>query len=98
MTPAVLAVLVAVIGVPLNWYVVWRLWRLRQAKPNLRVVRERAVVALALAIVVTVFAAIFLNNDVPEPFLTGEMTKWLTRAVLLVASIVPPLYWLSIYR
>ena len=97
MTPELLAILVAVIGVPLNWYVVWRLWRLPSRKTN-RVIRERAVAALALAIVVTVFALIFLNNDLSEPILNNSLTKWVTRMVLLVASIAPPLYWLRLYR
>jgi hypothetical protein len=97
MTPHVLAILISVIGVPLNWYVVWRLWRLPSRKTN-RVIRERAIAALALAIVVTVFAAIFLNNDMLPPLLGLDVTKWVTRCVLLVASFVPPLYWLSLYR
>lgn len=98
MSPSDLAVLVAVIGVPLNWYVTWRLWRLARANPEIQVIRDRAVSATALAVVVTVFALIFLNNDLVPPAVSFDATKWLTRSVMLAAAIVPPVYWLWLYR
>lgn len=98
MTPTLIALLVAAVGVPLNWYVTWRLWRLSRANPGLKVLRERAIVALALALVVTVFALIFLNNDAEHPPLSFDDTKWLTRTAMLLAAVAPPCYWLWLYR
>lgn len=98
MTPALLALLVAFVAVPLNWFVTFRLWRLSRAEPGLRVLRERAIVALALAIVMTVFGLIFLNNDVVPPPLSFDDSKWLTRGTLFLAGVLPALYWLWIYR
>jgi hypothetical protein len=98
LTPTAIAVLVAFVGVPLNWYVTWRLWRLSLANPGLQVLRERALVALALTALVTVFALIFVNNDLVPPVISFDDTKWATRGVMLVAAVVPPCYWLWIYR
>lgn len=93
-----LAVLVVVVAVPLNWYVTFRLWRLSRSAPRVRVLRERAIVALALAVIVTVFAAIFMNNELTPPPLGPDATRILTRCVLLVMSVAPPVYWLWLYR
>ncbi len=98
MTAGILALLVAFVAVPLNWYVAAKLLRLSRARPDLRVLRERAIVALALALALTVFALIFLNNDALPPPLSFDDTKLLTRTTLLVAGVVPAAYWLWIYR
>jgi hypothetical protein len=98
LTSTVIAALVILIGIPLNWYVTWRLWSLSRDNPELRVLRERAIVALVLAFVITMFAVVFINNDLVPPPLSFETTKWVTRTVVLVASIVPPCYWLWLYR
>jgi hypothetical protein len=92
-----LAVLVVVVAVPLNWVVVALLWRLHRQAPEVRVLRERGIVATALAIVVTIFALVFLNNDLDVPLLDFESTKLVTRSAILAVSVIPALYWLSIY-
>jgi hypothetical protein len=93
----VLAMLVVVVAVPLNWTVVALLWRLHRQAPEVRVLRERGIVATALAIIVTIFALVFLNNDLDVPLLDFESTKLVTRTAILAASVIPALYWLSIY-
>lgn len=95
---SVLAVLVLVIGVPLNVYVTLRLWRLSKVSPQLRVLRERAIVAACVLLIVVVFSAIFLNNDTVPPFFGLDVTKVITRAAVLVVAVVPAAYWLRIYR
>jgi hypothetical protein len=98
-TPAtVLAIATLAIAVPLNWAVTWRLWRLSRSAPDVGVLRERAIVALAVSVLVTVFALIFLNNDLVPPLFGFEQTKYLTRGVMLAAGIIPALYWLRLYR
>jgi hypothetical protein len=93
-----LAVLTLVVGVPLNAYVVWRLGRLHRANPDLMVLRERGIVGTAVLINVVVFGLIFVNNDIVPPILGLDLTKLITRAVVLFMAIVPALYWLRLYR
>jgi hypothetical protein len=92
-----MAVLVTFVAAPLNWLVAVLLVRLSRAHPYVAVLRERAIFAVALAIIVSVSAVIFLNNDFVPPPLNLEQTKWLARPTLLVLSIGPTLYWLRIY-
>ncbi len=96
--PTLLAVLVAVVSVPLNWFVVVRLWRLSLVKPSIPVLRFQAILATGLSAIVTLFALIFLNNDLPDPVVSGDTTKLITRSVVLIWSVIPSLYWLWLYR
>lgn len=93
-----LAVLVVVLAMPLNWYVTVRLWQLSRSAPRIRVLRERAIVALTLSVLVSVFALVFVNNEIPVPPLDSEATKLVSRGALLVWSVIPPAYWLILYR
>jgi small neutral amino acid transporter SnatA (MarC family) len=96
--PTILGALVLVIGAPLNLYVTFKLWRLSRERPQLRVLRERALVAFAVLVVVVVFGLIFLNNDLDAPILTFDQTKLYTRAVMLFVAVGPASYWLYLYR
>jgi len=93
-----LAVLTVLVAAPLNWLVTIRLWRLSLAHSGIRVLRERAIVSLVLAFLVTVFALVFLNNDIVPPPLAFESTKLITRGAMLAAGIIPAVYWLWLYR
>ena len=93
-----IAYLTLFVALPLNWLVTIMLWRVSRQSPEIRVLRERAVTALALAIIATVFALIFLNNDAAVPPLSPEATRLITRTTILVATIVPSFYWLWLYR
>jgi uncharacterized membrane protein len=95
--PQLLATLVVVIALPLNWIVTAMLWRLSFANPGYKVLRERAIVSLGLSLIVTVFAGIFVNNDFVVPPLDAEATKLITRVAILAFSTVPALYWLRLY-
>jgi len=96
--PTIFAIVVLLVGIPLNLYVTLRLWQLSQRSPELKVLRERAVVALAVLLVVIVFGLIFANNDLVPPPLSFDATKLFTRFAMLVVSIVPATYWLWLYR
>lgn len=93
-----LALVVLLVGVPLNLYVTVRLWMLHRASPEIKVLRERAIVAAVVLFTVIVFGLIFVNNDQALPLLAGEATKLITRGVLLALAIIPALYWLRLYR
>jgi uncharacterized membrane protein len=93
-----LALIALFVVVPINWYVVWKLRKRSHQNPSLTVLRERFLAALALAIVVTVYALIFVNNDMVQPLLPLTTTKPVTRLVLLIGATVPALYWLRLYR
>ena len=97
MIPSILAVLVVLVALPLLWYVAVRLLSEVRRSPEIGVLRERAFLALVLALVVTVFAAVFLNNGMAEPILDSHATMVLTRAAILALSI-PALYWWKLYR
>ena len=96
--PSILALLVLVVGVPLNVYVTWKLWRLLRSDPGILVLRERVVVALAVLLLILVFGLIFLNNDLDAPVLTFDETKLYTRAVTAILAFVPATYFLWISR
>lgn len=96
--PTILAVLVIGVALPVNWYVAYKLWRKSRGAPQLRVLRERMWASLALALVVTVFAFVFVNNSVLDPPpLDPLATQIVTRLAILSLSI-PALYWLWLYR
>ena len=94
----VLATLVLVLGVPLNLYVSVRLWRLSRMAPDVPLLRERAIVSVAVFLLVLVFGIVFLNNDVAVPFLRFEDTKLYTRLAMLAVAIIPATYWLILTR
>ena len=95
--PTILAVLVLVVGVPLNVYVTGHLWRLSLVSPRIAVLRERAIVSTFVLVIVGTFGLVFVNNDLPTPALDFDTTKFFTRAAILTLATVPALYWLSIY-
>lgn len=95
--PNILAILVLVIGLPLNVAVALLLYRRSRAFPNIRVLRERFIVELGVLILVVVFGLIFLNNDTLPPPLDTDITKIVTRAVLLIVAVFPACYWLVLY-
>jgi hypothetical protein len=90
-----LTVAVIFVALPLSWLVAVLLWNLSRGNPKLYVLRAHAVAALAIAIIVTVFTIVFVNNNlaVPPP-LDLDATKIITRGTILVVSTVSALYWL----
>ena len=95
---AILAGLTVFVAMPLSWYVAWRLWRLSRGYRANRVIRQQAIAAVALALIVTLFAIVFINNDQQVPPLTPAQTRVMTRGALLLLSVIPALYWLYLYR
>lgn len=94
--PEILSWLVILVAVPLTWLVAALLWRLSNNDPRLRILRAHAVAALSLAILVSIFAAIFLNNNFRPPLLDMHTTQIVTRGSLLVISSASALYWLKV--
>jgi hypothetical protein len=95
--PLFLAALVIFVTVPLNWMVVTRQWRLLRRHPDNRVLRERFLLAVVLTAVISVFAIVFVNNNLAQPILSPVQTMIVTRTAMLALSL-PALYWLSLYR
>lgn len=95
--PNLLATLVLVVGVPLNLLVTALLWRHSRDHPHIHVLGERFIAALSVLVLVVVFGLIFLNNDRLPPWLTTDVTKIITRFVLLGVATIPALYWLRLY-
>jgi hypothetical protein len=88
-----LTLLVIFVAVPVNWFVTWRLWVLRQRSPSW-VLHDRFWVALAISIIVTVFAVIFVNNTLTPPWLNNDQTKIITRGAILGLSTLTAFYWI----
>lgn len=84
--------------VPLNIVNVVLLAKKLGERPDLAVLRERLRVAVVLLTVLFVFGLIFVNNDRPFPPLDVEMTKLITRSIMLVLGIVPAVGWILLYR
>lgn len=93
-----LAFAVVAIAAPLNWIVAYLLWRLSRQAPEVAVLRERAINATAVALIVSVFAVIFVNNGLEVPPLGIEATRLLTRGSLLALSTYAAVRWLRLYR
>lgn len=97
MNPNLIGLLTLVIGVPLNLAVVLLLLMKSRQRPDLQVLRERFVVALATLGLVTIFGLIFVNNDTIPPWFDLAATKLITRLTMLVVGVVPAVYWLVLY-
>jgi small neutral amino acid transporter SnatA (MarC family) len=93
-----LAVLTLVVGVPLNLLVTVMLWGKSFGAPHIKVLRERAIVAVLVLLTVLVFGLIFRNNDTVPPWIGLDTTKIITRVMVLLLAIVPALYCLWLYR
>ena len=95
--PSILAFAVIFVAAPLQWAVLFQLWRRVRRYPEVQTLRERTLVALGLASITTVFALVFLNNGMEVPILDPFATMVLTRAAILALSI-PAIWWLWLYR
>lgn len=95
--PNLLAIAVLVIGVPLNFLVTTLLWRYSRDNPRIRVLRDRFIVALGVLVLTVVFSLIFLNNDTLPPPLDTDVTKLVTRTVVLGVAVIPACYWLYLF-
>jgi hypothetical protein len=96
--PSALALLVIFVAMPLDWYVTFILWRLTHTDPKGRTLRAVTAFSFCIALTITVLAVIFINNGMDEPVLSTYETMVITRATLLVLSVVPAVYWLRWYR
>lgn len=95
---SLLTLLVVWVALPLTWFASWRLWLLHRRRMELKVLRERGIAMTMLALLVTVFAVVFINNDFEVPPLDVATTRILTRGALFLFSVVPACYWLWLYR
>ena len=94
---SLLADMIIIVAVPLNWVVAGLLWRLSYRVPDASVLRDRAIAATAVALTVTIFAFVFINNDLDDPIFAAPEIKLLARGAMLVLSIIPALLWLRLY-
>lgn len=92
--PDILSLLNLFVAVPLTWIVAVTLWFLVRKAPRVRIMRAHAVAATMLALIVTIFAAIFVNNSMAVPLLNLPMTQIVTRGSLFLLSTLSAVYWL----
>ena len=96
--PQLFALLVVLIAAPMCWYVTVILWRLSRIDPTGVTLRVVAVFSTSIALVVTIFGLVFINNGMDSPVLNPPETMVVTRSTLLVLSLVPTVYFLRWYR
>lgn len=85
------------LAVPISAIVAYLLYHQWRQAPKLRFLRERFVSAVALTVLWLFFGLIFVNNDQTIPPINLDATKILTRAVLLIVSLVSSSVWLWAY-
>jgi len=95
--PNLLAIVVLLVGLPLNVVVTAMLLRRSREVPRNPVLHERMVVSAFVLILVVVFGLVFLNNDTLPPPLDVNVTKIITRLTVLGIAVIPALYWLTLY-
>lgn len=94
---AVLAWLTVGVGFPVSTLAALLSWKKVRQRPDLDVLKERAVTASIIAVGVLFFGLIFVNNDQLIPPFDVDTTKIVTRSAMLVLGIVPALLWLRLY-
>lgn len=95
--PVFLAGAVIFVGLPVNWLVVIRLVVLYRRKP-IPVLRERAIAAVVIALTVTLFAGVFLNNSFFDPTGIHAFASMVITRTAILALTIPGLYWWWLYR
>lgn len=96
--PNVVALVVLLVGIPLNVAVTFLLYQAYRDRPHNRVLRERFIAELSVLLLIVVFVIIFLNNDSLVPLVTTETSKLITRLAMLAVAVIPASYWLYLYR
>lgn len=100
----VLAAATIVIAVPLVWTVWWlvrslaKRRRSRTGNGGNEVLKWQVRVVRGLALIVTVFGVVFINNDLAIPLLNLDQTRVLTRSTVFVVAVDVAVAWLRLYR
>lgn len=94
--PDILSTLVILVAMPLTWTVAVLLWRLSNRDSTIKVLRAHAVAGLVIALIVTVFGLVFVNNGLSVPVLNTYQTQLVTRGTLLILSVSSAVYWLGV--
>lgn len=66
--------------------------------PHLGVLGERYRTAIYVTFVTLFFGLIFVHNDMEEPPLDLDTTKWITRLAILALSLFSAGGWIWLYR
>lgn len=85
-------------GVPLSLITTLVLLRKWRRKRYLKVLLRDVKTAAIITVVVLVFGLIFVNNDMIEPWLDVDTTKWITRLAILALAIIPAVTLLLLNR
>lgn len=95
--PEILAWLTAA-TIPIHCYGVFKILKYSLLRPSNRVLRQNSLLITFLAITVIIFVSAFINNSIlSTPFLNTYQTQVITRSLIL-AMVIPVLYWLWLYR
>jgi hypothetical protein len=90
--------LLVILSLPLNLYVIRRMFKESKAIPRNKVLKHDIVVAGCVILFIIVYGSIFVNNDQAVPPLSLAATKIITRVVALVIAYAPAGVWAWMYR
>ncbi len=84
----VLAALVIIL-VPFSWLSTFILWRAARPRPRIGALTERAVIAFAIAIMVTAGGLLTLNRTADYPFFGVEVARVIFSLSVVTIGMVP---------
>lgn len=94
---AIMAWATLAVAFPLNAVAAFLLLKKSRQRPDLDILKERFITAVATTLLVLFFGMVFVNNDQTVPPLGLDTTKWITRGVLLAVALVVGGGWLRIW-
>ena len=90
--------LVLWLGAPLlSWVVALILIRASRRAPAIHALKERAILALILALVGTAFVAVVFNVEAGWPLWSDNTGRVLVRIGFAILLVIPNVYWLWLY-
>ena len=90
-------VFAALLATPfINWPVAIILIRLARIRPTIRALTERAILAVIIAIVTTVYWFIAINTQLGFPVITPTGSMFIIRCTIVTIGLYP-LWWLWSY-
>lgn len=90
-------VFAALLATPfINWPVAIILVRIARVRPTIRALTERAILAVIIAIVTTVYWFIAVNTQLGFPVITPTGSMFIIRCTIVVVGLYP-MWWLWSY-
>lgn len=90
-------ILLLILAAVLDWPVAVILVRASRHAPEVRALRERALVAVGITILTNVFLLTVLNTEVGNIFWSQDTGRIVVRFLIGGIGLIPQLYWLVLF-